>query len=122
MTFANCNSNLDLLFQKGIMYKHHDENFQESLANGITPFGLRVKKAPGIVPVTEDFNVKWNEILKGAERKLTELLLVESEKVIAKIQPEVDNSISTNYPHNIEAEAKRLLDRNKYLEDTRTTP
>ena len=94
------------------------ENFQKSLANGITPFGLRIKKALGIVPVTEDFHIKWNEILKGAERKLIELLLVESEKVIAKIQLEVDNSISTSYPDNIEAEAKWLLDRNKHLERT----
>ena len=45
-------------------------------------------------------------------------MLVESEKVIAKIQLEVDNSISKNYPDNIEAEAKRLLDRNKHLERT----
>ena len=118
MAFTNCNSHLDLLFQKGIRYKHHHENFQESLANGITPFGLCMKKTPGIVPVMEDFHIKWNEILKGAERKLIELLLVESEKVIAKIQLEVDNSISTNYPDNIEAETKRLLDRNKHLERT----
>ena len=118
MAFTNCNSHLDLLFQKGIRYKHHHENFQESLANGITPFGLRIKKAPGIVPVTEDFHIKWNDILKGAERKLIELLLIESENVIAKIQLEVDNSISKNYPDNIEAEAKRLLDRNKHLERT----
>ena len=63
-------------------------------------------------------HIKWNEILKGAERNLFELLQVESEKVIAKIQIEVDNSINTDYPDNVEAEAKRLLDRNKYLENT----
>ena len=63
-------------------------------------------------------HIKWNEILKGTERKLIELLQVESEKVIAKIQIEVDNSINTDYPDNVEAEAKRLLDRNKYLENT----
>ena len=36
MAFTNCNSHLDLLFQKGIRYKHHHENFQESLANELT--------------------------------------------------------------------------------------
>ena len=118
MAFTNCNSPLDLLFQKGIRYKHHQEKFQESLANGVTPFGLRVKKAPGIVPVTDDFHTKWNEILKGAERKLIEPLLVESEKVIAKIQTELGYLISANYPENAQVEAKRLLDKNKHLEKT----
>ena len=80
MAFTNCNSPLDLLFQKYIRYKHHQENFLESLANEIIPFGLRIKKAPGIVPVTEDFHIKWNEIWKGTERKLIEFLLVESEE------------------------------------------
>ena len=63
-------------------------------------------------------HIKWNEILKGTERNLIELLQVESEKVIAKIQIEVDNSINIDYPDNVEAEAKWLLDRNKYLENT----
>ena len=56
--------------------------------------------------------------MKGTERKLIELLLVESEKVIAKIQLEVDSSVNSKYPENAEAEAKRLLDRNKHLEKT----
>ena len=118
MAFSNynCNSHWLYFFQKGIRYKHHQENFRESLANGITPFGLRIKKAPGIVPVTEDFYVKWNEILKGTERKLIDFVLVESENVIAKIELEVDSSINSDYPDNVEAEAKRLLDRNKHLE------
>ena len=90
MAFPNSNSHLNLLFQKGIRDKHHQENFRESLANGIAPVSLRLKKAPEMVPVTEDFHINLNEILKDRERKLIELLLVESEKVIAKIQLDVD--------------------------------
>ena len=60
--------------------------------------GLHIKKAPGIVPVMDDFYIKWNEILKGTEGKLIELLLVKSEKVVAKIQLKVDSSINSNYP------------------------
>ena len=56
--------------------------------------------------------------MKGTERKLIELLLVESEKVIAKIQLEVDSSVNSEYPENAKVEAKRLLDRNKHLEKT----
>ena len=47
---------------------------------------MRIKKTPGIVPVTENFHMKWNETLKGTEKKLIELFPVESKKVIAKIQ------------------------------------
>ena len=45
MDFTNCNSLLDLLFQKCIRYKHHQENFREILANGITPFGFANKES-----------------------------------------------------------------------------
>ena len=79
------------------MYKHHPEIFRKSLASGITPFGLRIKKALGTALATEDFHIKWNEISKGTELKLIELLLVESEKVIAKIQLEVDCLVNSNY-------------------------
>ena len=112
------NSHLDLFFQKGIRCKNYQENFRQSLANGITLFGLCIKRVPGIAPVTEDFHIKWNEILKGTERNLIELLLVESKKVITKIKLEVDKSINASYLDNVEAEAKRLLDRNKHLEKT----
>ena len=56
--------------------------------------------------------------MKGTGRKLIEQLLVESEKLIAKIQFEVDSSIYSNYPDNAETVPKWLLDRNKYLEKT----
>ena len=110
------------ILQTSSRYKHHQENFRKILANGITPYGLRIKKTMGIVPVTEDFHIKWNEILKGTERKLIELLLVESEKVISKILLGVDSSINLNYSENSKSEAKRLLDRNKYLEKTLEQP
>ena len=79
---------------------------------------MRIKKATGIVPVTEDLQIKWNVILKATERKLIELLLAESENVIVKIWVEVDNPKNANYPGNVKGEAKRLLDRNKHLEKT----
>ena len=110
------------ILQTSSRYKHHQENFRKILANGITPYGLRIKKTMGIVPVTEDFHIKWNEILKGTERKLIELLLVESEKVISKILLEVDSSINLNYSENSKSEAKRSLERHKYLEKTLEQP
>ena len=92
MVYIERKSHLDLLFQKRLRYEHHRENFKESLSNNVTPFGLRIKKAPAIVSVNEDFHIKWQKIRKSVEKELIELLLLESEAIIAKIQFGVDNS------------------------------
>ena len=73
------NSHLHLVFQKALRYSHQRENYKESLQNGVIPPGLRIKKQPAFIPTTEDFYIKWDSILYDAERKLVELLLVESE-------------------------------------------
>ena len=73
------NSHVDLVFLKALRCSHHRENYKESLQNGVIPPGLRIKKQPAFIPTTEDFYIKWDSILYDAERKLVELLLVESE-------------------------------------------
>ena len=57
IVMANIDGNtyLDLLFQKALRYEHHQKNFKESLLSDVTPFGLRIKKAPAIETVHEDF-------------------------------------------------------------------
>ena len=85
------NSHLDLAFQKALRYSHHKENYKKSLQNGVIPHRLRIKKQPAFVPTTEDFYIKWDSILYDAERKLVELLLVELEKVVAKVQIDIKN-------------------------------
>ena len=67
-TYIEGNSHLDLLFQKALRSEHYRKSFRESLSNNVTPFGLRIKKAPAIVPVNEDFHRKWQKILKSAEK------------------------------------------------------
>ena len=112
MDFTNFNSSFDLLFQMSIRYKLHQKYVGESLAYGITPFGLLINKAPGIVPVAErkfSYKIEWN--FKRCRTSYNSLLLLESKK-------EVDSSINSNYPDNAEAEAKQLLDKNKDLEKT----
>ena len=53
-------SNLDLLVQKLLLYKHHKQNYIRSAEEGITPVGLKIKKKPAFQPVSEDFKFKWN--------------------------------------------------------------
>ena len=117
MVYIESNSHLNLLFQKVLRYEHHRENFRESLSNNVTPFGLRIKKAPAIVPVNEDFHIKWQKILKSAEKELIELLLLESETIIAKIQFEVDNSVNALFPEDQEEVRKYLKEKNRKLKE-----
>ena len=117
MVYIEGNSHLDLLFQKALRYEHHRENFRESLSNNVTPFGLRIKKAPAIVPVNEDFHIKWQKILKSAEKELIELLLLESETIIAKIQFEVDNSVNALFPEDQEGVINHLKEKNHKLKE-----
>ena len=110
------NTHLDLLFQKALRYEHHQKNFKESLLSDVTPFRLRIKKAPGIEIVHEDFHMKWHGILKNAEKQLMELLLFESETMVAKIQFEVDMSIKALFP-NDQGEVKNILrEKNQNIE------
>ena len=116
MVYIEGNSHLDLLFQKSLCHEHHRQNFRESLSNNVTPFGLRIKKAPAIVPVNEDFHIKWQKILKSAEKELKELLL-ESKTKIAKIQFEVDNSVNALFPEDQEEIRNHLKEKNRKLKE-----
>ena len=68
MVLSVGDSHLDVLFQKSLRYNHHKENYQISLRDGIIPSGLRIKKEPAFVPVTEDFHSEWNSVLFEAEK------------------------------------------------------
>ena len=48
---------------KRVRYKHHHHNYEAGLSSGLIPSGLRLKKSPAFEPVTEDFNLKWDQVL-----------------------------------------------------------
>ena len=116
ITDIDGNTPLNLLFQKALRYEHHQKNFKESLSNDVTPFGLHIKKTPATETVNEDFHMKWHSILKNAEKQLIELLLFESETMVAKIQFEVDMSIKALFL-NDQGEVKNILsEKNQNIE------
>ena len=85
-------SHLDLLIQKSMSYKHDKENCIKSLEEGITPSGLQIKKKTAFLPVSKDFESKWNAILYEAEN-IIKLLIYESDQVIAKIEVEIQEEL-----------------------------
>ena len=74
-------SYLDYLLQKSLRYHHDKENYKIILQEGIITTGLKIKKEPGFVPVTGQFNEKLDSVLFDAERSLEELLLTESDNL-----------------------------------------
>ena len=67
--------------------------------------------------IYEDFYIKWQKILKSAEKELIELLLLESETVIAKIHFERDNSVNALFPEDQEEIRKHLKEKNRKLNE-----
>ena len=83
-----------------IHYSHHKENHLRSLQEGIPPVGLKRKKKQPFVAISEDFQTKWDEALHMAEMSLVQLLNVESHKVIAKSEKDLDDHLKRDYPDN----------------------
>ena len=101
-------SHLDLLVQKSLRYKHHKENYLYSLEHGIILSGLKINKNLAFIPVSNDFTEKWNNILRSAEEKLMNLLLVESDNVIDNLQTKIKEGLQNKYGNDIEESFKNL--------------
>ena len=78
------------------------------MEEGIIPSGLKIKKKPAFQPVSEDFEAKWNSILYNAEINIVELLLHEAEKVIAKIQVEIQAEVNEKNPEKFKRKYAEL--------------
>ena len=100
---------LDHLLQKSIRYKHHYENYKESLELDLIPAGLKIKKLPAFTP---NFYSEWNQVLHKAEKELVNLLLIESSKVVEKTERDVEEEIRTQYPTDYDR--KRLKVEEQY--------
>ena len=90
------------IYQRMLRYEHQHENYENSLLNNITPYGLQLKKKAQIEAISEDFSVKWTNVLYKAERKLVQLLLKESQLMYDKMDKELNNTIKSAYPENSE--------------------
>ena len=106
------------IYIKKLRHEHHNENFKESILRDITPFGLQIKKNPGINVISSDFMNRWNSALKVAERSLVELLGEESEKVVASLDTAFENSLKEAFSGNVEVARARIIKNGKYLAES----
>ena len=89
--FDGLTTHLDILLQK-----HHHHNYEESVTSGLIPPGFHLKKLPAFMSLTEDFNLKWDQVLYDAEKNLVKLLLHESQEVIAKIELDIASELANH--------------------------
>ena len=81
-TMENILKNSNILYQKKLRYEHHLINYENSISLDNIPYGLRLEKKALITPVSDGFNLKWNDILRNTERNLVTLLKEETEAII----------------------------------------
>ena len=86
-------SQLYILLQKSLRYKHHRENYIQSLEEKVTPSGLKIIKNPAFALISEDFMINWKNMLTRAKESLVQLLLTESQKVIKKLGSDIENEL-----------------------------
>ena len=114
---------LDLLVQKSLRYKHHKTKFIRSSEEGIALAGLKIKKKPAFQPVSEYFEFKWNAIIFNEEWSVVQLLLYESERVIGKIEVEIQKDFIEKSPEKLKHRyadlEKKYIDLQRKLEQRR---
>ena len=71
MVIFDGQSQLDNLLQKSLRYHHHRENYIQSLREGVIPTGLKLKKKTAINYISDGFEVQWNNVLYGAEKRFS---------------------------------------------------
>ena len=72
---------------------------------------MRINKKPAINTVSSDFHGNWKTIISKAEKDLVQLLLVELDKIIAKIDFEIQSHIKEYHPNNYHHEHELIQKR-----------
>ena len=70
------------------------------MRRGVIPKGLRIRKDPAFESISDEFQIKWNEILYNAGKNLVELLLYESSKIVAKLEIDFNKELLNRHPND----------------------
>ena len=101
-------TNFDILLKKFLRYQHHCKNYEDNMTLDLIPKGFQIKERHAFEPVSKDFNIKWNNILRDAERNLIELLRNQSSKVVERVELDLDLELERVYPENYDNKRLQL--------------
>ena len=71
---------------------------------------MKINKKPAFALISEDFMINWKSILRRAEYSLVQLLLTESQKVIKKLDSDIENELR-NFGYESRAQVYLGLER-----------
>lgn len=102
MMIHDGNMSYEKFVQKYLRYQHPQNNYKDSIASGLMSLGWEINMSPAIETVTDDLELKWKNIWYNAERRLVELLLLETSKLVSKIETNIENKIRNLHPNGLE--------------------
>ena len=74
---------------------------------------MKINKKLKFIPVLNDFNKRWSNILKSAEEKLVNLLLSLSDNAVDNLQTKKKEGLQNNYGTNTEESFKNLEEKHQ---------
>ena len=72
---------------------------------------MRIKKCPAINSISDTFEEQWNFVLYDAEKKLVQLLLKESERIVNEIEIQIEIEISKDHIKTGSTKRKQLEEK-----------
>ena len=81
------------------------------MLEGLTLSGLQIKKRPAINCISDIFKEQWNFFLYDAEKKLVQLLLKESERIVNEIEIQIEIEISKDHIKTGSTKRKQLEEK-----------
>ena len=81
------------------------------MLEGLTLSGLQIKKRPAINSISDIFKEQWNFFLYDAEKKLVQLLLKESERIVKEIEIQIQIEISNDHITTGSTKRKQLEEK-----------
>ena len=82
--------NFGILLQQSLRYQLHYKNDEENIALDLIPECLQIKAPPAFGPISENVNIKCNNISRDVERNLVQLLLYKSKKLVGGVELDLD--------------------------------
>ena len=81
------------------------------MLEGLTPSGWQIKKCPAINFISDTFEEPWKFFLYDAEKKLVQLLLKESERIVNEIEIQIEIEISKDHIKTGSTKRKQLEEK-----------
>ena len=105
---------LSNLYNKGIRYDHHAENYKRSIIEEKSPYGLQINKKPRIQIISLDVFEKLSSFLRNAERQLTEFLLRETKVVFKAVEDKFGQKLREMFQENFRSAREKLKQQAKH--------